>query len=296
MIHATSNPPRARRRTAFALPIVLMVSLALATMIAVVLERFGSQTRSVASIVNAYENYHVERGIHQLFEAWMRTTNQQKFAGKLGENGLALTVTLPDGISSHANSPERLQIFLVDGQGSILTEPTGLPAEDVALAQSIVNAARELEATSSSSSGSSTSDAEGSIAHRDFGPLAVSVRTASAKTLRAAIAGAIGADKAGEIVAELLKARDDGSLTSASLGDITNKASLAGDARNRLLKAITVEPVLWNINAEIRSDRLIGGGLLLRYRGTALVSSGAAAANVTTPRSVIRQWTREDFR
>lgn len=97
-----------------------------------------------------------------------------------------------------------------------------------------------------------------------------------------------------EIVAELLKVREDLSVTSTAVLEIANKVGLAGDVRANLLKVITVDPAMWNITAEVLSDRLIGGGLLMRYKGTALV--GASTAGATTARSVIRQWTREDVR
>ena len=273
---------------AFALPVVLMVSLALATLITVLLDRFGSQTRSVSGIVRSYESYHAGRGLHQLFEAWLRSTNSStRLSGKLGENGLALTAQLSEGLTPNANSAETVKLFLADGQGSILAEPGGLPAEDVALAQAIINAAREIEAAGAEA-------AEGGIARRQFGPIAVSLRSASPGTLRAAVSGATAGEKVDEIVAELLKAREDLNVASTVVSEIANKAGLAGDARANFLKVITVDPTMWNITAEVSADRLIGGGLLMRYKGTALV--GASNNSATTARSIIRQWIREDVR
>lgn len=275
---------------AFALPVVLMVSLALATLITVLLDRFGSQTRSVSGIVRSYENYHAGRGLHQLFEAWLRSSTTSRLSGKLGENGLALTAQLSEGLTPNANSAETVKLYLADGQGSILAEPGALPAEEVALAQAIINAARELDAQT----GDSGSGVDGAIARRQFGPIAVSLRSATPKTLRAAVSGATAGDKVDEIVAELLKAREDLNVASTAVSEIANKVGLAGDPRANLLKVVTVDPVMWNITAEVLSDRLIGGGLLMRYKGTALV--GASNAGATTARSVIRQWTREDVR
>jgi len=291
--HQSHQPQEAPR--AFALPVVLMVSLALATLITVLLDRFGSQTRSVSGIVRSYESYHAGRGLHQLFEAWLRTSTSSKLGGKLGENGLALTAQLSEGLTPNANSAETVKLYLADGQGSILAEPGALPAEDVALAQAIINAARDLDAASGNTQSSGGGDAaEGAIARRQFGPIAVSLKSASPRTLRAAVSGATAGDKVEEIVAELLKAREDLNVATTAVSEIANKAGLAGDARANLLKVITVEPTMWNITAEVLADRLIGGGLLMRYKGTALV--GASNASATTARSVIRQWTREDVR
>lgn len=279
----------------FALPVVLMVSLALATLITVLLDRFGSQSKSVGGIVRSYESYHAGRGLHQLFEAWLRNSTSSKLGGKLGENGLALTAQLSEGLTPNANSAETVKLYLADGQGSILAEPGGLPAEEVALAQAIINAAKEMDAASGSSgSGSAGDGTEGEIARRQFGPIAVSLKSASPKTLRAAVSGATAGEKVDEIVAELLKARDDLNVASTAVSEIANKVGLAGDARANLLKVVTVEPAMWNITAEVSADRLIGGGLLMRYKGTALV--GASNNSATTARSVIRQWTREDLR
>lgn len=289
----TPNQNRAKTR-AFALPVVLMVSLALATLITVLLDRFGSQSRSVSGIIRSYENYHAGRGLHQLFEAWLRNSSSGRLGGKLGENGLALTAQLSEGLTPNANSAETVKLYLADGQGSILAEPGGLPAEEVALAQAIINAARDLDAAAGVTAGGGSDAAEGEIARRQFGPIAVSLKSSSPKTLRAAVSGATAGEKVDEIVAELLKARDDLNVASTAVSEIANKVGLAGDARANLLKVITVEPAMWNITADVSADRLIGGGLLMRYKGTALV--GASNNSATTARSVIRQWTREDAR
>lgn len=281
-----SAPDRPGR--GFALPVVLMVSLALASLIAVLLSRFTSQTRSVSAIVRSYENYHAGRGLHQLFETWLRTVNSSRISGKLGENGLALTVQLSEGLTANATSAETVKFYLADGQGSILLEPSTLPAEDMALAQAVINAARELDAGGSAD--------EGQIAHRDFGPLAVSVRTASVRTLRAAVSGATGGEKVEEIVAELLRARDDAGVSATMVADVANKVGLSGDTRARFLKVLTVEPTLWNITADVLSDRLLGGGLIVRYRGMGLILPGGSSSGGTSARSIIRQWVREDFR
>ncbi|MGH7242161.1 MAG: hypothetical protein ACREJD_01945 [Phycisphaerales bacterium] len=274
---------------AFALPVVLMVSLALATLITVLLDRFGSQTRSVSGIVRSYESYHAGRGLHQLFEAWLRSSTSSRLSGKLGENGLALTAHLTEGLTPYANSAETVKLYLADGQGSILAEPNGLPAEDVALAQAIIHAAKDLDA------GAGGGDAtEGAVTRREFGPIAVSLKAATARTLRAAVSGATGGEKVDEIVAELIKAREDLSITNTAISDIANKAGLTGDARANLLKVITIDPSMWTVTAEVSADRLSGSGLLMRYKGTALVGSSNNSA--TTARSVIRQWVREDLR
>lgn len=278
--------------SAFALPVVLMVSLALATLITVLLDRFMSQTRSVSGIVRSYENYHAGRGLHQLLEAWMRNTSTSRITGRLGENGLAMTVKLSEGMTPNANSEETARIYLSDGQGSILSQVSSLPAEDVALGQAILNAAKELDASDGTQQNAAHD--EGAVARRESGPLAVSVRSASVKTLRAAVMGATGNEKTDEIVNELIRAREDGSMTTATLSEAANKAGITGDARARLLKAITVEPQVWNVLAEVFSEKLIGGGLILRYRGVAVISASGGATGATSARSVIRQWTRED--
>ncbi|MBX3381531.1 MAG: hypothetical protein KF805_15655 [Phycisphaeraceae bacterium] len=288
MIRAPRHPGKRELPRAFALPVVLMVSLALATLITVLLDRFGSQTRSVSGIVRSYENYHAGRGLHQLFEAWLRSSNSSRLSAKLGEGGLALTAHFSEGLTPNANSAETVKLYLADGQGSILAEPGSLPAEDVALAQAVIQAAKALDA------GSGGGDSrEGAIARRDLGPLAVSLKSASIRTLRAAVSGATAGEKVDEIVAELIKAREDLNISANAISEAANKAGLAGDARANLLKVITVDPTLWNITADVLADRLIGGGLLMRYKGAALVGASNSA---TSARSVIRQWVREDVR
>ena len=275
---------------AFALPIVLMVSLALAVLITVLLERFAGQTRSVAAITRSYEAHHVGKGIHQLFEAWLRLSSSGRLASKLGENGLALTAQLSEGLTSNANGPETLRLYLDDAQGSILTEVGSLPAEDVALADAIIAAARDIEGADPRAVAP-----EAAVARRTLGPLAVSIKTASPPTLRAAVVGACGLSKADQLVAELFRLRDENNMNATAISEVANKAELNGDERARFLKAVTAEPNLWNVTAEISSDQLINGGVILRYKGQANILSTGAGGTLSA-RSVIRNWIREDVR
>ena len=284
---------RARQlRSAFALPIVLMVSLALAVLITVLLERFAGQTRSVAAITRSYEAHHVGKGIHQLFEAWLRASASNKIGTKLGENGLALTARLSEGLTANANGPETLRLYLDDAQGSILTEVGSLAAEDVALAESIIVAARDIEG---SGVDPRAINPETAVAKRTLGPLAVSIKTASPATLRAAVVGACGTSKADQLVAELFRLRDENNMSTTAISEVANKAELNGDERARFLKAVTAEPNLWNVVAEISSDQLINGGVILRYKGQANILSTGAGGTLSA-RSVIRNWIREDVR
>jgi hypothetical protein len=277
-------------RSAFALPIVLMVSLALAVLITVLLERFAGQTRSVAAITRSYEAHHVGKGIHQLFEAWLRASASNKIGTKLGENGLALTARLSEGLTANANSSETLRLYLDDAQGSILTEVGSLPAEDVALADAIIVAARDIEGADPRAVAP-----ESAVAKRTLGPLAVSIRTAAPATLRAAVVGACGSSKADQLVAELFRLRDENNITATAISEVANKAELNGDERARFLKAVTAEPNVWNVTAEISSVQLINGGVILRYKGQANILSTGAGGTLSA-RSVIRNWIREDVR
>lgn len=277
-------------RSAFALPIVLMVSLALAVLITVLLERFAGQTRSVAAITRSYEAHHVGKGIHQLFEAWLRASASNKIGTKLGENGLALTARLSEGLTANANGSETLRLYLDDAQGSILTEVGSLPAEDVALADAIIVAARDIEGTDPRAVAP-----ESAVAKRTLGPLAVSIRTAAPATLRAAVVGACGSSKADQLVAELFRLRDENNITATAISEVANKAELTGDERARFLKAVSAEPNLWNVTAEISSDQLINGGVILRYKGQANILSTGGGGTLSA-RSVIRNWIREDVR
>lgn len=269
-----------------------MVSLALAVLITVLLERFSAQTRSVSAITRSYEAHHIGKGIHQLFEAWLRNAPSNKLATKLGENGLALTARLSEGLTSNASGPETLRLFLDDAQGAILTEIGSLPAEDVSLAESIIAAAREIEGDRADGRPVAT---ELAVARRTLGPLAVSVKAATPSTLRAAVVGACGTSKADQLVAELFRLRDENNLSTTSISEVANKAELNGDERARFLKAVTAEPTLWNVIAEVSTEQLLNPGVILRYRGQANILNTGAGGTLAS-RSVIRNWIREDLR
>lgn len=270
-----------------------MMSLALATLIVVLLDRYGAQARSVAAIVRSYENHHTARGVQQILDTWLRSVTPQRIRSKVGEDGLALTVRFPDGLTSNAVGPETLRLYLSDGQGALLVEPGGLPAEDAVLAESIMRAAEGL----------GLDPARGGVATRRIGPLAVSVVSADERVLRSAVFGAVGAEKGESIVAELLKAREEAALSPTSINEAAGRAGLSSLERADVSRAITVEPVMWRIVVEVSSDSLVAGGPILRYTGTALLvgastGGGVAASGGATSnsRTIIRDWVREDLR
>ena len=84
-------------------------------------------------------------------------------------------------------------------------------------------------------------------------------------------------------------------MSTTAISEVANKAELNGDERARFLKAVSAEPNLWNVTAEISSEQLINGGVILRYKGQANILSTGGGGTLSA-RSVIRNWIREDVR
>ncbi|MCA9298618.1 MAG: hypothetical protein KDA28_06100, partial [Phycisphaerales bacterium] len=109
------------RRPAFAIPMVILLTIVMSLMIAVMLERNGAQRLQVRRTLESYNDHHMKKGVQEIVNAWLRTLPNAPLAELLGEDGKIVEISMLDGV--------RLTIFLEDGQRSIRYDASSIRTE-----------------------------------------------------------------------------------------------------------------------------------------------------------------------
>jgi hypothetical protein len=233
-----------------------MLTLISTMAVAVILQRHAAINRSVARQLEQTRQRHVERGLRELLSGWLRTVRGESVAERLGPDGHALDIQLPGG---------QVSVFMRDAQGAALASFDGLPVEE---------AGRALALYESLAGRVGPTDLERLT--RLVGPSRISVTTAAPETLDAAIEAALGRDAAAEIAARIREAVAEGPLTDATLrNQVLDKAGLEPTDRAVLLRSITAEAELWELDIRVE-PRLGAGGA--RYRAQVVIPRRQGAA------------------
>lgn len=217
---------RGARRRGFVMPMVLLLSMVVAIVAALLLERMATQDLVVRRQVHNYRMHHFERGVREVVGAWIASLNQQPLDKMLEEDGHALDLKLPDGSIA--------AVYLFEGQGSLLARPDGLTEVQREDGAAVV---RELWRI--------TGGEPAPEYFRPVGPLAVSAKSAPDEVLLA-IGAAVAGEGGGARFAEaLLDKRNSG--VEVTEEDLTNAINehLEGEGRDRVRRLITARPDLW---------------------------------------------------
>lgn len=237
---------RARER-GFALPMVILISLVAVVLVAAMLGRQSTQGLAVARQVEAVRDWHFSRGVREIVDAWMRSRVTGSFRELLAADGRAFDLSMEDGT--------QLSLFLVDEQGTLLTDTGGLTADEVidlrgaleALGQE-VPASRLVSMT------------------RRVGPSSVSLWTATPEVIGAVcrqIAGSEGADECKRTLLDLREKKQ-----RLGMGDIQDAGASAGlneKHRAALGRMITSEPTLYRFVLDVKASE--GAASVARYTG-----------------------------
>lgn len=236
-------------RRGFALPLVVLASVAVGLFVSVLVSRQSVQSLGVQRQIEAYQNHHAGRGIQQAVSAWLRTQSGGEVLDNVGDDGHALDMILPDG--------SILAIFIEDGQGLPLFDLSGLNDEDTADGQAILDAYLASLGTDAVEDWT-----------RVFGPLAVSANAADARTMRAVAGTIVEPALVDRFVKNVLEARADrGLLSRQAVTQAAISADIDTEPRNRLNELLTTTPSLWVVTAELRNRE--NGPVLARYSGLA---------------------------
>lgn len=263
------GPPR----RAFALPLVVLLTVIAGIILAAMLERFGGQAVFAQRQLEQYRDHHIARGLQEAMQAWVNSidTQTQSLKASLGERGKAFDLEL-DG--------QRISVYLEDGQGTALAEFAGLSSDEMKSAAETLEQLRRQAGR----------DARQLI--RREGPLAVSVKSADERVLAAIARACCDSGRATRVTSELVRARNDEEFTVATMAEAFTKAAVEGEERVKLMQMLVAEPTLYR--GVVEAPR--SGGGMIRYTFNVLIPSGANRARmsggVTRPMAIM-DWQRD---
>lgn len=247
-------------RRGYALPLVFLLSLVVAFMLSLAIERNTAQVHNAQRQLDGYRQHHVAKGLQEAISAWLTKQNARTITDALAEDGHALDLILPDN--------SIVSVYMRDGQGTIL-DPQAAASADYQNALGLQQRVALL---------CHDEDLDPASFQRPLGPFAISVNSASQLVLEAVGQQLLGPDAAPELVNKILERRSQqGTLDRQAILGIGTEMELDTNTRNQLLSFFTASPEMWYVTIELYGGTG-GRKLLARYGGLVPVRS----ANRTT--------------
>jgi type II secretory pathway component PulK len=227
-------------RRGFALPMVLLLVLIAGIVVSAMLQRHVTQVMTTQREALQYTFHHASKGAQEAIEAWLRQSGATRNMQEAVEaDGHAFDLTI-DGMT--------VKVSLFDAQDGVLIELAGLSGT---LREAGLNIIDELR----------TAEGAGAVRFtRREGPLAVSVNSAPREVLLAAvnaITDGVGSDS---LVAEVLHAREEGTITQQTLNEVYTQADVEPEIRNKLGTVLTAQTTLWRVVAEAQDSSAVYTG------------------------------------
>jgi len=245
-------------RRAFALPLVVLLSLVVGVLAAAMLERLSAQRLIVQRQLALYHQHHLGRGVREVLSAWFNTLRGENINELFTRGTQALELTLEDGNS--------FKVYIADGQGALLASPAGLASgQNAADALGCLNALL--------SSGRARPEML-----RTVGPLTVSIQSAPPEVLQAVLDYATDGSAPEDKIAVLVEARAERTLTDADLN--TALAGLDEDAMQIAKRILTARPELLRLTVGLygRDPFTRREQLVEKYNAFYLLSKDRAGA------------------
>ncbi len=236
-------------RAGFALPTVIILSMVVAVVSAVMLERASVQRLTVHRQVQSYRGHHLGRGLREVLGQWSISLSGQPIERMIAPDGRILDLYLSDGL--------RVGVYLEDGQGSVHSVPSQFAGQERVDAQIVLDELMER-----------TQGRPDPSWLRSVGPAKICAATAPAEVLEAVASGIMGNPAGSKGFARvILDARRRGTLTSADLASAASRANMTAEERARLDRLLSAGPELWRLTAEVtrgegRQQEVVG-----RFRG-----------------------------
>ncbi len=220
-------------RRGFAMPIVILLALVVGIMTAVMLDRQSAQSLTVQRELHGYRDHHFSRGVREVVGQWTDTLSGQPIQNLVQPDGHILDIQAADG--------GLLSIYMFDGQGAALADPTGLTDQDRTDALGVLQAL---------SDGTGGNPDPASL--RSVGPLKISVASAPQEVLEAMANYAMGGGRNGRRFADsLVKARASQDLAQADVQTAESAADMTAEQRQILDRVLALKPDLWNMVIDV---------------------------------------------
>lgn len=236
MARMRQNP--ARRARAFALPLVVILSMVATMAIAIMLERQGQQSLTTIRHLRWTQDRHLERGVREVAGSWL-TGASRRLNDIAKEGGHALDLTMDDG--------RTIRLDIEDAQGSVLSVFDGVSENELPFARgaydSITMAAGDAETLERWT--------------RTVGPPAISAVTAPEEVLAAAAAPMIGESQALSMARDIVLAREDAADSPGTqwLRQVIAEYMTEMEDRRTMQRLLVAEPDLWRIRVAVLDRR-----------------------------------------
>lgn len=269
------SAPQAHERRAFALPMVILLMVAISLTISVAMRRHTAEQLLVSRQIQGYSDHHTGRGLQNAIGAWLRMQNGREIVDVLAAtDGHAMDIVLQD--------ESVVSVSLFDAQGTLLSNLESL------------NDRETSEAAAALSHLSSAVDSRTFRREtRAMGPFGVSARSASLEVLRA-VGRACSESKGSRIAIEMARIQDSGeSVSRQTLIEVATRVGLTAEERATMLRFLVTDVEMWGVVVEVRAGRGASQGrLLARYGGITRIraNTGRTSTSNLLDSGTFRTW------
>lgn len=224
---------RIRARRAFALPLVILLSLVVSLGIGVILMRSGASNAAVNRQIRVYQQHHRHAGMKEMVDRWLATTHGS-VQEQLEADGRAFTLELPRG--------GRVTVSITDGQGTLMDDLRGLYGPEARYTAIAVDTLRRRMGPEP------RPDLE-TLFFRKAGPAPVSINSAPSDVLEAVTTAIIPGRNGERLAREYESRRRTALLTQADIRSIALEMDATNEEAAALEMMLTAAPTVWMVEA-----------------------------------------------
>lgn len=243
-------------RAAFALPMVLVLTLVAGLVVVVALTRYTSDVYSLRRQLDSYSEHHLSQGIQEALNVWVAANGTRPVEEFISEeDGHAFDLLVGGSVS--------VRFSLRDAQGEMLSRLDGLDAESSLLVAEVLDV---LAANAGENAPRFV---------RREGPSMVSVKSAPIEVLYAIAEVTVGpGGDADALVTELLAAREEAGPDPVDLDRAFQRAGVPGEVVPKLQRLLARSTTLWRWTAEAPPPPGDALGRPVRFGGLLQTQSG----------------------
>jgi hypothetical protein len=285
----TISRGKPNRRRAFALPLVILLTLIVSLAVAILMQRNSIGYLAARRQADGYIDHHAGLGMREMVSRWL-TTVRGRLNESLEDDGFAFSLELPGG--------DRVDVFLDDAQGAALARTdmlTGRRREivemmnaylDLMESEGVLDEAQRTAldkglknkdsfAMRQRTHGKAGEPIEELPMRRMYGPSEVSIKSASREVLEALASAITEPKKAIKVADALVQRREDQTGTrELAVDEVTRtlrELGIEDEEMHEISSMLVYAPTLFRVTAEVRGS---GGQLLEKAVGLMEVQEG----------------------
>jgi hypothetical protein len=225
-------------------------------MLTVMLNRQNTQTLATQRDLDRYVTHHMGKGFEETINNWIKTLGNRPISEALDASGAAFTLE-PD-------SGGAVVVSFADAQGAALMDLTGLPSGSRDHALDILSRLRVSPGARSRT---------GEPLTRKYGPVSISVNSASEIVLHAAVGAVLrNGAVADSVVSDILRERGAEGMKPEVLEEIITRAGAEQAQTDALREVLTAAPMLWKFVVRPVAAPTDPNAEPVRFEGYAMVT------------------------